>query len=113
MREKGDQRCQAKEAAHTAGDLLVLATARQQGRGAVARWKGIAARFAAHDDCFDQGDKRPAAAEPLFDRMLNSRSGQPQGRHHGSRRLPTALTIHERCQQQEQQPAGASRQAHA
>ena len=59
--------------------------------------------------CFDQGDKRPTAAEPLFDRMLNSRGGQPQDRHHGSRRLLTALTIHERCEQQEQQAASASR----
>jgi hypothetical protein len=88
---KGHQRCQPEEATRTAGIFSCQQQRAGECRGAVARWKGIAARFPAHDDCLDQGEKGPAAAEPLFDRMLNSRGGQPQGRHHGSRCFPAAL----------------------
>ena len=106
---KGHQRCQPEEAARTAGIFSCQQKRASKCRCAVARWKGIAARFATHDNCLDQGDKGSAAAERLFDRMLNGRRGQQKGRRHGSRRFPAALTIHEHCEQQEQQPSGATR----
>ena len=59
---KGDQRCQPEEAVRTAG---IFSCQQQRGskcRGAVAPLKGIAARFAAHNDCLNQEDKGPAAA---------------------------------------------------
>lgn len=90
-------------------DILVPATARQQTPRRCGPRERNSCRFAAHDDCLDQGDKGSAAAKPLFDWMLNGRRGQPKSRRHGSHRFPAALTIYERCEQQEEQPADATR----
>jgi hypothetical protein len=79
------------------------ATARQKMRGAVARRKGIAARFAAHDDCLNKETKSLRRRNYFLIgcstvALANHRAGATT-----RVALPAALTIHERCEQQEQQ----------